>query len=70
MTQKYFDKHGKEIKAGMSIYFGYSEYSGNYIPVVLHEGCLCFFDGSHSYIPLEDIDLSNSVINYDPEEVS
>lgn len=68
MAKRYFDKNDKEIKAGMSVYFG-SKTSGNCIPVVLHEGRLCFDSGiftSH-YVPLDDIDPSDGIIEYDPE---
>ena len=66
MEKKFFDKNGKEIKAGMTIYFG-TETSGSCIPVVLHEGRLCL-DFYTSYAPLEEIDPSDGVIEYDPEE--
>lgn len=67
MLKKYFDGTGKEIKPGMSIWFG-SETVGNCIPVVLYEGRMCFDNGFNEYIPLDDIDLSNCIIEYDPEE--
>lgn len=67
MVKRYFDKTGKEIKAGMTIYFG-TPTSGSCIPVVQHKDRLCFDDWGSSFIPLDDIDLSDCVIEYDPEE--
>lgn len=64
MYKKFFDKTGREIKAGMSIYFDFGT-SGTCIPVKMHEGRLCFDNGS--YVPLDEVDLSNGVIEYDPE---
>ena len=65
--KKYFDKTGKEIKPGMSIYFG-SETSGTCLPVVLHKRQLCFDMYANEYMPLDDVNLSNGIINYDPEK--
>lgn len=69
MSKKYFDKNGREIKAGMTIYSG-NKISGSCVPVVLHEGCLCldFCFGCANYVPLSAVDLSNSIVCYDPEE--
>ena len=64
MTKRYFDKTGKEIKPGMTVYFG-SSVSGSCVPVVLHEGRLCFY--TNDYVPLDDVDPSNGIIEYDPE---
>lgn len=64
MAKRYFDKNGKEIKAGMTVYFG-TKYSGSCLPVVLHEGRLCFDD--FSYVPLDEVDVSDGIIEYDPE---
>lgn len=68
MNKTYFDKNGKEIKAGMTIYLG-TETDGTCIPVVLHDGCLCFDVGffSHRYVSLDAINPSDGIIQYDPE---
>lgn len=68
MPEKYFDATGKEIKAGMTVYIG-NRHSGACIPIVQHEGRL-FFEGGWGIgdVSLDDVDLSDAVIEYDPGE--
>lgn len=66
---RYFDKHGTEIKSGMTIFFSQeSDGTGIAFPVIEEKGELGFFAIMREFIPLSSLELSNWEIVYIPKE--
>lgn len=67
--KRYFDKYGQEIRAGMILYYEWTDGSTNCVHVVEHNGDLGVLDqwGSDTFISLSTTDLPHARIKSDKE---